>query len=177
MSEGEGSLAGQYAGAALVAALVLSLGACSPPVATPEAGSTPEPAEEVELARLMTELQRHGAKLGYALEARNRPLADFYLHELEEVYEELSRVEEYEGMPIAQPAGVILVPALEELASFLDRSDPWAEDPGSPWRAYEALIEACNRCHLATEHAFLRIVPARGEPPFNQSFEPLELLP
>ena len=133
---------------------------------TEEPATTPEaPAETIELAKLMGDMQRHSVKLGFAIQGENQPLAEFYLHELHEVLEELEAVEEHEGMPIGGPAKVILDPALAELDARLDAAS-W----GDAWTAYEATIEACNRCHLATEHDFIRILPASGTPPFNQVF-------
>ena len=46
------------------------------------------------------------------------------------------------------------------------------DDWTTTWTAYEKLIDGCNRCHMATEHGFIKIVPAQGEPPFNQTFKP-----
>jgi hypothetical protein len=108
------------------------------------------------------------------------PLVDFYLHEVEEVLADLKAVEEYEGMPIAHPAKVILQTALDALETSLE-SSPTAEDIdwGAAWAGYEGAIEACNRCHMATEHGFIKILPATGEPPYNQNFaaEPATALP
>ena len=122
--------------------------------------------QEEDLARLMGELQRHSAKLGYAIKGRNRPLAEFYLEEVTEVMTGLETVSEHDGMPIAQPARTILSPVIEPLRRGLQASQ-WQEIQ----IAYEALIEGCNRCHSATEHAFIKILPASGEPPFNQAFD------
>ena len=134
---------------------------------------TPEEEEVVELAVLMGEMHRHSAKLGYSIEGRNLPLVEFYLHELEEVLAEVQTVETYEGMPIAHPAEVILGAAMESLEEVLDGAsgDAAAVDWGAAWAGYEATITSCNRCHLATEHGFVHILPAQGEPPFNQCFE------
>lgn len=121
---------------------------------------------EVELASLMGELQRHSAKLGYSIAGSNGPLAEFYLHELEEVLEKVYELEEHDGMPIGAPAGVIMRQLVIDLDERLDSAEwPSAE------RSYRALIAGCNRCHTATEHAFLEILPATGSAPFNQRFE------
>lgn len=136
-----------------------------------ELGEDPEDkdSEEVELAAVMGEMQRMSAKLGFAIEGRNSPLADFYLEELGETFEKLTSISEHEGMPIGHPAATILQPALESLAEFLEQQ-AWEDT----WGAYEVLIEACNRCHLATEHEFIEILPARGQAPFNQRFAAAE---
>ncbi len=150
-----------------------------------EAGSTagpplPEAPNAVELAGLMGEMQRHSAKLGYSITGRNKPLAQFYLHEIEEVLGELLTVESHDGMPIAHPAQVILNPALLTLEEQIGQEEDHAQEenpePNAPvdwpraWKSYEALIGACNRCHQATEHGFIEILPARGVAPYNQRF-------
>lgn len=128
-------------------------------------GSESEGAETVELAVLMGELQRHSMKLGYAVAGRNQPLAAFYLHEIEEVQEDLMAIGEHEGMPIGSTTRIILAPTLEALEATLGQGN-WDRD----WQRYEAVIQACNRCHQATEHGFVEILPAQGEPPYNQRF-------
>lgn len=133
----------------------------------PEAPETAEPAveEEVELAILMGRMQRHAEKLGYSIAGKNAPLAGFYLEEIREMYEELSEIEMDDGMPIAHPAGVILKPALPPLQASLDAAN-WEEARGY----YEMLINACNRCHTATVHQFIHVLPVEGEPPYSQRF-------
>ena len=123
--------------------------------------------EEVELAVLMGQLQHHSSKLGYAIQGRHAELADFYLHETEDSLEAIRDVETYEGMPIAHPVGVIMDPLLPPLEKAVDSAD-W----GAARESYEALVAGCNRCHTATEHGFLVILPAEGEPPFDQLFTP-----
>lgn len=123
--------------------------------------------EEVELAVVMGEIQRHSAKLGYAIQGENRELARFYLEETGEALESVRELESWEGMPIAHPLGVILDPLLPPLERAVDASD-WA----TAGQAYEALIDGCNRCHTATKHGFIVILPAQGDPPYNQRFTP-----
>lgn len=121
--------------------------------------------EEVELAPIMGQMQRHSAKLGYAIHGHNHPLATFYLEELAETLDLVRAVPMHDGMPIGHPAQVILIPALETLATALE-GESWPDT----WSAYKATIDACNRCHVATEHAFIEILPADGPAPYNQRF-------
>ncbi len=155
----------------LSVSVLLTLPACaSSSRAGGEDQQAPEVSEapvEIELASLMGEMQRHSAKLGFAIAGGNRPLATFYLHEIDEVLEELMTVEEHDGMPIAKPSRVILLPEVEALAVGLSGEVAWPELT----EGYHKVIDACNRCHLATEHGFIEILPAAGEPPFNQRFE------
>ncbi len=127
--------------------------------------SGPEVEEEVELARLMGEAQRHCAKLGYSIEGRNLPLSQFYLHELEEVFGEVFVLKEHDGMPIGDPAAVIMRPLLVDLQERMPEAS-WPQTEAS----YRSLIAGCNRCHTATEHPFIEILPATGPALFNQRF-------
>lgn len=138
--------------------------------ATAGAGTGAEvEAEEVELAILMSRLQVHTDKLGYSVQARNRPLAGFYLAEIEETYEELAAIPEHDGYPVAHPAGVILAPLLERLQGELAAGEWSAAADG-----YAALVDGCNRCHAATEHEYVVILPVSGPPPYSQRFEPAD---
>ena len=142
----------------------LACGAPEPVVERP-AGGPEEP--DVELAVLMGELQRHSTKLGYAIQGRHPELAQFYLEETKEVLESVRAVERWEGLPISEPLGVIVDPLLPPLEGALVAGS-WSE----AYVSYEALIDGCNRCHAATEHEFLVIVPPEGPPPYNQRFTP-----
>lgn len=122
--------------------------------------------EEVELAPYMGSLQRFSQKLGYAAEAKNEELVEFYLHEIEETLDELeATVPEHEGLPIAKPIRVIMFPLIEALEEAAHNSDWKKASTG-----YKDLIDGCNRCHAATEHEFIKITPASGGSPYNQKF-------
>ena len=155
--------------AAILGSLLISWGCGQADGVTevPQEIAAAEDPVEIELSSLMGEMQRHSAKLGFAITGHNRLLATFYLKEIHEVIEELMTVDEHDGMPIAKPSGVILLPAIETLAAALSTEADWEEVTEN----YNVLITACNRCHLATEHGFIEILPATGEPPFNQRFE------
>jgi len=126
-----------------------------------------EEGHAVELAPYMGELQRFSQKLGYAIEGRSAPLAEFYLHEVTEVAEEIEEnVKEHDGFPIAALVKAQLTPQIAPLDDAVEAGD---------WKAagtrYRALINSCNTCHVATEHAFIVLTPASGKPPFNQRFD------
>jgi hypothetical protein len=138
-----------------VLASLLLFAACSP------AEVEPGP----DLAALMGEMQRLSMKLGFAIEGGNQPLAEFYLHEVEEVLALTERIDRHEEMPIGATARTIMRPLLDPLSSAVE-----ASDFATARTAYAALIDGCNRCHNATEHGFVVITPATGTPPFNQRF-------
>lgn len=140
-----------------------------PPAPAPEdraAHTHPGGAGAHELATYMDRLQRFSQKLGYAVEGRNAPLADFYLHEIEETLDEIAAfVPEHDGFDIPDLLEVFARPEADRLETAVAEQD-W----DAAWRGYELLIHSCNTCHAATDHDFIIITPATGDPPFNQLF-------
>ena len=156
--------------AALIAALVIAgAPACTPAGESTDSEQAAEAteSEEAELARYMANLQRWTHKAALALEARNAELADFYLHEVEET---VGTVQEeaptYEGYPVGELTGELLVPAVDSLDSALDGGEWPAVD-----RRVEALQQACNDCHEATDHGFVRIDLRDLPNPYAQRFD------
>ena len=145
--------------------VALGLAGCQPSAAPAHAEGGVS--VEVDLAPLMAEFQRHSAKLGFAVAAHNQPLARFYVKELREVLDEVEKVKEDEGIPIADTARVILPEPLGRLDHSLGTAD-WPR----AWSDYEAVIAGCNRCHAATGHEYVKIVPARDPSTWNQDFSP-----
>ncbi len=88
------------------------------------------------------------------------------MHEIEENLELTGEIEEYDGHPVGELALGMLTPAVENVGSHLDEGNmEGALD------AYNKMINACNACHLATEHGFIKIADRSTENPFLQVFE------
>lgn len=121
--------------------------------------------EDVELAHLMSNLQYFMHKVGLSIIAENSKLAKFYAHELEEAIEEVMEVESYDDYPIGQLTKSMLLPAFSTLDEKIESADLKAADDG-----YEALINACTSCHIATKHEFIKI-QRNNTNPYLQSFE------
>lgn len=121
--------------------------------------------EHVELALMMKDIQYFTHKLGLALQADNHKLANFYVHELEEGLGEVYEVKEYDKLPIGATAKKIMPSAFEALDTVVV-NDKKAKDA---LPQYEALLKACNQCHNATQHGFIRLVVPTNNP-FNQDF-------
>lgn len=118
-----------------------------------------------ELSTYMAQLQRHSHKLGLSIQAKNKPLADFYVTELGETLEMIQKkFPTYEGYQIAALSKAMIDPAKPALVKSLAASD-WA----TASVAYGKYLEACNNCHVAVKHEFVKIV-APTTNPFNQSF-------
>ena len=118
-----------------------------------------------ELSVYMAHAQRHAHKLGLSIQGKNKALADFYFTELGETFELIEKkFPQYDGMQIAALSKAMLDPARPALSKSITASD-WAASS----IAYDKLVAACNSCHVATKHEFVKIVPPTGNP-FNQSF-------
>ena len=124
-----------------------------------------EEEEEVHLVDLMSVLQYFTHKTGLSLRAGNLELADFYLHEFEEVMAEVGEVESYEGQPVGQLSDAMLGPSLHALEEAVDSGNPEAA-----LSAYEVMIDTCNACHVATQFGFIKIEDRSTENPYMQSF-------
>ncbi|HUG97760.1 MAG TPA: hypothetical protein VMQ83_01120 [Gammaproteobacteria bacterium] len=120
---------------------------------------------EPGLAVLMERMQTYTHKLQLSIDARNAPLAHFYLHELEETSEFVAdTIEHYDDYPVGALVREMLLPRIEQLEDVTDAVDWPAGDSG-----LTDLIGACNACHVATGHGHIRITPADSNP-FAQDF-------
>ena len=129
--------------------------------------ATPSDEESFELAHYMNVAQVHFSKLYFAAEAGNKELTSFYLHELEENFEEIVNANVVdEGHNISAHARQFGLDPIERMHDAVENNG--LEGFGE---AYENLINNCNACHIITDHKFIQIqLPER--PPFdNQSFE------
>jgi len=147
--------------ALLLLAASLAFTACSRPPAAE--------AEAFDLVGAMGDLQRWTDKLGRAAEVGNWPLADFYLHEIEETTKALVAAGiVYHDQPVSQLTGAMLEPAVHVLENAVK-----ARDAELFRRDYATFVQTCNACHAATDFAFIRITaPDVAVNPWNQDFRP-----
>jgi len=118
----------------------------------------------------MSDLQQYTDKLGYAINARNDVLAEFYLDEVDQTMSMIqAQFPQYEGRNIASLSKALTAPKIPPLRTALDDTDWGATRP-----AYSALVESCNECHAATFRQFIRIQEPTGTPPWAQRFKPDE---
>jgi len=124
--------------------------------------------EGVDLIDNMRALQYFMHKAALAVDRRNKPLADFYAHELEETLEQSMGIEKYHDQPIGALTKTMMWPAFERFEEALDA-------PKTDWkqvsRQVDEMIGACNACHQATGYGFISLKRSRKNP-FMQSFEP-----
>lgn len=145
---------------ALVMALLFTMnGGCDSSDSQPSDGN---------LSPQMSDLQQYTEKLGYAINAQNNVLADFYLDEVEQTVARIrNRFPQYEGRSIASLAETLTVPKIEPLRTALNGSD-WSQARS----AYGSLVDSCNACHQATFREFIHIEQPTGDPPWSQRFTP-----
>lgn len=137
----------------------------------PETAATPHTDADEEtgsVAPYMADLQRYAEKLYHAGENENWELAGFYSHEIEEAAEAIERggfVED--GEPLAPLVARWLIPTVERAEEAIASGDRATFDA-----AYADLVAACNTCHEATEHGFVRITMPQANAFTNQDFAP-----
>jgi len=131
--------------------------------------STVEPEEDIELGDVMTKLQRHSNKLWFAGKAKNWPLSAFYIHELSETFEDLSKHQIIEeGYDISKG---ILDYGSRPLAQVDEAIEQ--QDTGVFQSSYQNLINSCNTCHELSKHPFV-VIKIPEKPVFdNQVYGPM----
>lgn len=119
-----------------------------------------------ELADAMGQLQTYTHKYALAVEAENHELATFYFHEVRASADGIKEnIPSYEGYDIERFMRMFLDPTIESVETALADKD-WEE---VRQRTIE-LVDACNSCHNATSHGFVKITPGFDNNPFNQDF-------
>lgn len=123
---------------------------------------------EYELAIGMNRMQIWMDKLYFSGTAENWPLADFYLHEMEETMEEMMAANLVKNdVPITPLLEAMLLPEIEALEDVVD-----AGNSGQFLRHYDSVVNACNVCHGNTGYGFIQM-QRPDRPAFsNQIFEP-----
>jgi hypothetical protein len=118
-----------------------------------------------ELTPHMEIMQHLSHKLGLAIQARNQPLAAFYLEEIHETTEVIQKkFPTYDKHDIAELMGAMLVPSIDPLKKSINAKS-WAIANAG----YTKLLDSCNDCHAATDHEFVKITAPTANP-FNQAF-------
>jgi hypothetical protein len=117
------------------------------------------------LHSLMIELQHRHATLWFAGDAGNWPLADYFLHELEELIEDIDP--EYGGVPVADLLGEMTLPVVEALEGAVEEGDRAAFA-----RHFDQLTAACNACHVASGREAIVVQRPTAPPLTNLRYLP-----
>lgn len=130
------------------------------------AEESPHAEEEHVLLGSMGYFQRFSTKLYWAGQAENWPLAGFYVHELEEILEELEEADIIEeGESVSALIKEIPFPVIEALEKHIENQDQAAFET-----SYQMLINSCNACHARTKKGFIQIKVPDTPAPYNQVF-------
>lgn len=122
--------------------------------------------EAPALHLLMGTMQQYLHKLTYAVDNEQAELANFYLHELEEISNDIvQNIPEYDGFPVGDLTENMLLPVLEETEAVIAKEN-WERIEKSA----SLIVQTCNNCHSSTEHGFIRITGQASQNPFNQNF-------
>src|SRR5262245_27457626 len=141
--------------------LLLALPACSREPAAP--AYTPG------LGEIMTLTQMRHAKLWFAGQAGNWPLASYELDELHEGLDDAATfhpTHKDSPVPIPQVIEKIMTSPLNELDKAVK-----AHDGAAFSAAFDALTEACNACHRATNFGFNVVTRPAANTYSNQAFQ------
>ena len=114
------------------------------------------------LGEFMTSVQIHHAKLWFAGINENWELADFEIHEINEIMDDINTYNsdrpEIKSLDIIHPAIDSVTAAIRQKSA------------GSFKNSYILLTNTCNECHKNTSHGF-NVVKIPDQPPFsNQDF-------
>jgi hypothetical protein len=120
------------------------------------------------LHSLMIDLGFRHALAWFAGDAENWPLADYMVHELEELtgdIEELHPV--YREIQVAVLLREMTTPAVEALEASVE-----ARDRAGFVAAFDQLTLACNHCHVASDRAAIVVQRPTAPPLTNLRFQP-----
>jgi hypothetical protein len=119
------------------------------------------------LHSLMQQVQLRHAQLWFAGEAGNWELADYQVHELEELLEQIQALHpEYDDQPVAELLEQLL-PAVERVEGAID-----ARQPAEFAAAFDDMTTQCNACHTATDRSVIVIQRPTTRPLDNLRYEP-----
>jgi hypothetical protein len=152
---------------------VLTFSACAPPADGPDPRLQELREELTErftpgLHTLMVDLGVRHASLWFAGDAENWPLADYMVHELEELVEDIEELHPvYREVQVAALLGEMTRPAVEDLEDAVEEEDRTAFA-----EAFDHLTAACNACHVASDRGALVIQRPTAPPLTNLRFSP-----
>ena len=151
--------------AAMIVALFLGTAAACTRQAEPAAPPPYTPA----LGEIMTLTQMRHIKLWFAGQAANWPLASYELDELKEGFDDAATyhaAHKDSPLPIDQLIPKMTTTPLQQLEEAVS-----AKDGAKFTQAYDALTDACNSCHRATNFGFNVVSRPTGNPYANQLFQ------
>jgi len=114
----------------------------------------------------MSGIQVHHAKLWFAGQNQNWPLADFEINEIKEALEDIPKY--CADRPEVKSLPMINVP-LDSVSNAIQQ-----KNIESFKSSFILLTATCNNCHKETEHAFNVVTIPTNLPVVNQDFKPAQ---
>ena len=122
------------------------------------------------LGEIMTLTQMRHAKLWFAGQAANWPLAAYELDELNEGMQDAATFHPtHKDAPLPIPA--LIEKIMTDPVQHLDKAIKTRDGRGFT-QAFDALTEACNSCHQATKFGFNVVTRPSVNSYSNQAFQP-----
>ncbi|HLP13183.1 MAG TPA: hypothetical protein VK177_14700 [Flavobacteriales bacterium] len=121
-----------------------------------------EPQVEIEIADIMLYIQHFHNKVYLASKAGNDKLAVFYLNEMGEKMNEISKANLWSnGVNISENMRTY---GLKTIDQFLEKKSVQI------YESFENLTSACNSCHIASKHSDIKIKTPVDAVYYNQDF-------
>ena len=111
----------------------------------------------------MSGIQMHHAKLWFAGQNQNWPLADFEINEIKEALEDLPKY--CADRPEVKSLAMVNAP-IDSISNAIQQ-----KNIQSFKSSFILLTATCNNCHKETEHAFNVVTIPAGLPVVNQDFK------
>ncbi len=115
------------------------------------------------LGEFMTGIQLHHAKLWFAGQNQNWPLADFEIHEIGEALDDINVF--CTDRPEVKSIGM-LRPAIDSVTNAIQQRNLQLFK-----NSFSVLTNTCNNCHKATDHGFNVVIIPASPPVSNQDFK------
>lgn len=111
----------------------------------------------------MSSIQAHHSKLWFAGQNENWKLADFEVHEIMEIFEDIQKYQT--GRKESQMISMIN-PAIDSVSNAIKRKNTTQFKS-----SYSLLTNICNDCHSATNFEFIVVKIPDSQPFSNQDFK------
>jgi len=115
------------------------------------------------MGEIMSNIQIHHAKLWFAGENKNWPLAGYNVSLIRSAFK---KIQLYHGGTFEAKAASMIDPAMDSVTSAIGQKNV----PGFE-RSFIFLTTTCNNCHTVTKHAFNVITVPTTPPVGNQDFK------
>jgi len=125
-----------------------------------------------DVKQVMARKLRYADKIWHAGRARDWQAAGWYAWQVRRMADEIVKAGLVNANgPLAELERTMFLPTTDPLIAAMRADDIMAFEA-----RYRDMVAACNACHAATDHAYVRIaVPGEGAGRWNQTFEPSEI--